>query len=1027
MRRNLLRLFAAFLFAVTLVPAAHAQYFGRNKVQWEKFHFRVMQTQHFDIYYYDKEADVVNDIGRMAERWYARLSTVFNHSFSRKPIVLYANSADFHQTTTTGEILGEGTGGFTDEFMNRVVLPLTGDYAENDHVLGHEIVHVFQYDIASAQNSGNRRRFSLEQLPLWLVEGMAEYFSKGRIDPLTSMWIRDATLHNRLPDLRKLSTDPRYFPYRYGEALLAYIGGRFGDEAVVRYFLAAGMVGIEPAFDRVLGLSSKQVFADWQESSRELYNPVIAARPSRLGAPLLGRLNTKANLNLGPALSPDGNYIAFLSTRGLFDIDLFLADARTGKVIRQLVSSDRDAHYDALRFIDSGGSWSPDSQRLAFVVFERGDNYLGIVDRNSHHIDHIRVPGLDAITNVAWAPNGNTIAISGQKTGVTDLFLYNLDTKQVRQLTDDRYADLQPAWSPDGRTIAFVTDRGTGTDLTELKFNDMRIATIDVASGRITLLDLFPRTRHISPQYGPDGSLYFIANPEGVPDVYRYSPTGGRIEKITNVQTGVAGITEMSPALTVAQGTGDIAFSLYENDDYDIYALRPSPPGTATSAADAPKANETARAAILPPLRATGSEITTYLNRPEQGLLPSTTTFAERRYSPGLHVAYIGPPTIGAGVDRYGYGVGGNVSAYYTDILGQHNVGFTLIGTGTGVGSFADQIGGEAFYLNQQNRFNWGVDLTHIPYTSISTGGFFDPATGTSVYQQYEQTSTIDDGSLIAQYPFSSTRRAEISTGIEHYGFKQRLEELQVDAGGNIISDTRSSAGPGFSVIMRKVGTAFVGDSSVFGFVSPVRGTRYRYEVDAMTGDLKFLTALADYRKYFFFRPVTLAIRGIHFGRYGHDADTYGFDPKSGFSLLAPLDLAQSWLVRGYDSVSINECVQTATDPCPVYDRLIGTKLAAASAELRVPLLGTKEYGLINAPAVPTELEAFFDAGEAWGPATPQALGFSRASNERTPVYSAGVGVRILLSYIPIEIFAAHPFQRPGKGVVYGFNITPGW
>ncbi|HEX3111589.1 MAG TPA: peptidase S9, partial [Thermoanaerobaculia bacterium] len=448
--RKVVRFLLVFSFTLALMPAAQAQYFGRNKVQWEKFHFKVLQTQHFDIYYYDEEADVVNDIGRMAERWYARLSTTFNHTFTRKPIVLYANAADFQQTTTTGEIIGEGTGGFTDEFMNRVVLPLTGDYAENDHVLGHEIVHVFQYDIAAAQ-SNNRRRFNLEQLPLWLVEGMAEYFSKGRIDPLTSMWIRDATLHNRLPDLRKLSTDPRYFPYRYGEALLAYIGGRFGDEAVVRYFLAAGLVGIEPAFDRVLGLSAKQVFADWQEASRELYNPVIATRPSRLGAPLLGKLNTRADLNLGPALSPDGNLIAFLSTRDLFDIDLFLADAHTGKVLRRLVSATTNAHFDALRFIDSAGTWSPDSQRLGVVLFEKGDNYLGIVDVNSRRVEQIRVPGIDAISGISWSPSGNVIAISGQKTGVTDLFLYNLDTKQVRQLTDDKYADMQPAWSPDGK------------------------------------------------------------------------------------------------------------------------------------------------------------------------------------------------------------------------------------------------------------------------------------------------------------------------------------------------------------------------------------------------------------------------------------------------------------------------------------------------------------------------------------------------------------------------------------------------
>ena len=101
---------SALLLTLLAVPTTEAQYFGRNKVQWEQFDFKVLQTEHFDIYYYEQEADVVEDIGRMSERWYARLSRVFNHSFRKKPIVLYANSADFHQTTTTGGTIGEGTG-----------------------------------------------------------------------------------------------------------------------------------------------------------------------------------------------------------------------------------------------------------------------------------------------------------------------------------------------------------------------------------------------------------------------------------------------------------------------------------------------------------------------------------------------------------------------------------------------------------------------------------------------------------------------------------------------------------------------------------------------------------------------------------------------------------------------------------------------------------------------------------------------------------------------------------------------------
>jgi len=1016
----------AFLVVVLLSLAlpTNAQYFGRNKVQWENFHFKTLQTPHFDIYYYDQEQDVVNDVGRMAERWYDRLSRTFNHTFNRKPIVLYANSADFQQTTTTGGLIGEGTGGFTDEFMNRVVLPLTGNYADNDHVLGHELVHVFQYDIAAAQVN-SRRRFSLEQMPLWLVEGMAEYFSKGRIDPLTAMWIRDATIHDRLPNLRKLS-DPRYFPYRYGEALLAYIGGRFGDEAVVRYFLAAGQVGIEPAFEHATGLSSKQLFADWQAASHELYDPVINDRPKLLGTPVLGTKRTKGDLNVGPALSPDGRYIAFLSTREIFDIDLFLADAKTGRIIRKLVSSDGDPHFDALRFIDSAGSWSPDSRRLAFVVFEKGDNYLAVVDVDSRNVDHIRIPGIDALTAPAWSPDGHTIAFSGQATGVTNLYLYDLDSKQVRQLTNDRFADLQPAWSPDGRTLAFVSDRGSNTNLAELRFSDFGISTIDVNSGRVETLPLFNHAKHIDPHYGPDGSLYFVANPEGIPDIYRYS-TDGKIERITHVQTGVSGITETSPALTVASKTGDLAFSLYEDDNYNIYTLPPSPGGIAVAAS---AVAEAPRGAVLPPFRATGSEITAYLQNPASGLPSESTTYRTRPYDSSLHLAYLGPPNIGIGADRYGYGVGGSVAAEFTDILGRHDVGVAIQagGYGSGAGSFADQIGGEVYYLNQTHRFNWGVDVVHIPYVSIYPvqGDPVDVDLGNGnvvradSLLQIREIQTINDVSGIAQYPFNANQRVEVSGGFQRYSYKADVETL-LFVGNQLISDELSKLPGAFAVSMFKAGAAFVGDSSTFGFISPVRGSRYRFEAQALTGDLHFVTGLADWRKYFFIRPVTFAVRGLHYGRYGSDADS---------GALTPLYLGEPGLVRGYDPYSIgpNECSGgTPADPCPVLSRLIGSRIAVASAEVRVPLLGTKEYGLINASFLPTELVAFADAGEAWHSGQTPKLTFNTSSLDREPVYSVGVGVRMLLSYIPLEFYAAKAFQRPNQDIVYGFNIIPGW
>ena len=163
----------AFLFTAS---TAQAQYFGRNKVQYRDFKFEVLKTEHFDVYFYEEERESSARVAQMAERWYARLSTVFEHEIrTRQPLVLYASHPDFEQTNVVGGMIGEGTGGVTEGQKRRVVLPLAGTLAETDHVLGHELVHAFQYDISAQRAAGGGPGAGIERLPLWFVEGLAEY------------------------------------------------------------------------------------------------------------------------------------------------------------------------------------------------------------------------------------------------------------------------------------------------------------------------------------------------------------------------------------------------------------------------------------------------------------------------------------------------------------------------------------------------------------------------------------------------------------------------------------------------------------------------------------------------------------------------------------------------------------------------------------------------------------------------------------------------------------------------------------
>src|ERR1700704_3000560 len=191
--------------AVLTAASADAQYFGRNKVQNGRLEFRTLRTEHFDIYYYPEEEQASRQAARMAERWYARYSVLLDDAFDhRQTIVLYASHPDFAQTNVTAGAPGEGTGGFTERVKSRIVMPFAAGLGETDHVLGHELAHAFQIDIAKR---GHHNAF---ELPGWFIEGMAEYLSLGPSNTFTNMWLRDAKLHRRLPTIAQLE-NPRYF------------------------------------------------------------------------------------------------------------------------------------------------------------------------------------------------------------------------------------------------------------------------------------------------------------------------------------------------------------------------------------------------------------------------------------------------------------------------------------------------------------------------------------------------------------------------------------------------------------------------------------------------------------------------------------------------------------------------------------------------------------------------------------------------------------------------------------------------
>jgi len=1029
---------ACAMFTLLFALPASAQYFGRNKVQYKKLDFQVLKTEHFDIYYYPEERDGIDFAARMAERWRTRLGRILGHELSgRQPLVLYASHPDFEQTNTIQGELGEGTGGVTEPLRRRIVLPLGGPLADTDHVLGHEIVHAFQFDMTTRPDAPPGQN-GASQIPLWFIEGMAEYLSLGPVDPNTAMWLRDAARPldekernekkgriDNLPTIKDLDNG-RYFPYRWGQAFWAYVAGRFGDDVIAQMLSTAAAAGgdTDVAIHRVLGVTSEELSAAWQESIRKAYQPVLAAAmpPSEIGRRVIGGTNELgSDLNVGPALSPDGKWIAFLSGRSVFSIDLYVAEAATGKIVRKLTSTASDPHFSSIQFIYSAGAWDSASRRIAIATVTAGQPALAIFDAQSGDKQReVPLPDIDEIFNPTWAPDGRAICFTGMARGVTDLFIYDLAASKLRQLTNDGYAELQPSWSPDGRRIAFATDRFS-SDLGILKIGDYRLALVDPASGAIEPLRVEARGKSINPQWTPDSrSLLFISDRDGIPNIYRVAVDTGALSRVTNVRTGVSGITASSPALSVAAVSGDIAFSLYEGGKYDIYLTDPA---TAVRPVPAPAA-ETANAAVLPPLDRQPGEVQTLLANPTLGLpTEAPASYPTEAYKSKMTLEGVAQPSIAVGANRFGPAVGGGVGLQFGDMLGNHTL-MTAVQLNSGInGNFSmKNTSAQAVYFNQARRVNWGIVAGQMPYLS---GGFQsvlgtvqgEPAQidQTIIFRQTEQSV----GGIVA-YPFNRAQRVEFQGGLTRMSFDQIVQTSAFSlVTGRLIGEDTSESSIERPLTLGNTSAALVFDTSNFGPTSPVQGQRYRLEVAPTFGSVQFTNLLADYRRYFMPAPFyTIAGRVMHYGRYGSGASD---------SRLFPLFLGYPNLVRGYDvgSFQAADCLPTAASECPAFDQLMGSRMLVGNLEFRFPLLrpfgaSSRMYG-----PIPVEVALFADGGVAWDRNDkPSIFGGSRKG-----VGSAGVAFRVnLMGFAVGEFDLAHPFQRPGeRGWTFQFNLSPGF
>ncbi len=1007
----------AWVLLFLLVPAAaHAQYFGQNKVQYNRYDWKSIESDHFEVYFYAGLDSLAMRVLDLAEKTNVVLSKRMGHSLGRKvPIILYGSHNDFSQTNVTPELIGGGTGGFTEVLRNRVVLPFTGSYEDLRHVVVHELTHAFMFDMLYQGSAAALiARQSFYNVPLWFAEGMAEYFSLG-MESNAEIFLRDGTVEGYLPPL---PYSGGYIVYKQGQSAVSYLVRRYGEDRLRDVLRRARqMRNFERAFEKSVGLSESKFDEQWRTWLRKQYWPTVATKdsPEQFARRLTDHRKDESVLNTAPAISPQGDRVAFFSDRRQYT-DVYILSALDGKLLRRVIRGERNVQFESIPSFRSTMSWSRDGRRLALTAKSGGRDVLYVVNADDGHVQkRIELP-CEALYDPAWSPVSDSIVVAGVDQGRSDLWVVDVASGASHRITDDAYDEKSPTWSPDGTQLAFSSDRLAPVVLHperhQLGFGRYGLFTLDLAGGAVRpLLDTAGDDR--SPAWSPDGRLVaFVSDYTGAPNIFVFDRDDSSVTQLTDVLGGVE-------SLSWSRQNDRLVFSAYNRGGYDLFAVREplSSAGVLTRLRRAHPAAARTLAALhdeardstaTPPSHAAltmawndslafepsnaaeakpAQRDTLRLDRLEPGpdpgwarggpqpfpALPDTVRplatrvplqetggpFALPDSVLGQRASPYRPrlgPDYGGGsfYAATGYGFIGSMQFQFADFLGNHSL---FVATDVFTNSL-QETNALAIYSYLPRRWDYSVGVFHFK-------DYFDSPVS-SLGESFGASRLFSErnyGALASvSYPFDRFHRAE-------FGLTQTFLERQFFAedgfGGVFETDRqfRSVTAPSVSL---------VGDNALVGYYGPVNGQRYNLTfspaLDVFPNALVYETATLDARRYW---DLT---RGYTF--YGRVLSGYsgGKSPQTfrvgGYSTL-----------RGY----------------PNFD-ILASRLAMLTLEFRFPfiqqlgLVGPLPLGMFNLRGA-----VFGDVGATWN--KDQTLRVSHVVDGSRVLYDPRVGPGVGLDF----------------------------
>ncbi len=560
----------AALWIVLLAPLgagdAHAEQFGRNKVQYRTFDWKISHTEHFDIYFYEGSEDIADAAGLIAEQANEDFERVLGHKLTTViPVIVYASHNDFRQTNVTDSHIEEGVGGFTELFKNRVVVPFTGSYEDFRHVIYHELTHVFMFDIVygGLVESVIRQAYT-NPVPLWFTEGLAEYVSQGW-DTEAEMILRDLTISDRVVPLEYLTGG--YLVYKEGQAVINFIAERYGEQKVAEIVRdVAKTHNLDRALRDAIGLSTPELSEEVEKWLKARYWPELADRMRRddVAKLLTDHGKDGSYFNLGPEISPDGSKIVYVSDKSGY-ADVYLVSALDGERLRKLINGEQSDEFETMHLLRTGFGWSPDGSQICFVATAGASDALYLIDAETGHVNKKLRFDLDGMYTPAWSPDGEHIVFVGMKYGASDLYVTDPDGGTLERLTDDFFDERDPEWSPDGTCIAFSSDRDSTKDVGFRRTYDLYI--IDVGKRdvrRVVATD----GNEGQPTWSPDGNmLLYTSDRDGSSELYFADLATGKSAKATFLIGG-------AEAPSWSKDGNRLAFSAYGDVGWDVAMVK---------------------------------------------------------------------------------------------------------------------------------------------------------------------------------------------------------------------------------------------------------------------------------------------------------------------------------------------------------------------------------------------------------------------------------------------------------------------